>query len=247
MMEAQSSPQEQLSRLFGSYKAEWLREQMFDLFSEPFYLPELETPRPCVLLGGRGTGKTTVLKCMSYEGQYTLAAKSGKTPRDLQYLGLYYRVNTNRVTAFRCAGISDARWTRIFAHYMNIELCGLIVKCLLWYRSKEPAAESLSSDDCLLVSKALSLEPVDTLTLLAQSIVSARIELENYVNNVLDGDGPALSLQGAPLDLLVERFSSLAEYKGRPIYFLIDEYENFLDYQQVVLNTLIKHCGAGYS
>ena len=27
--------EEQLSRLFGSYKAEWLKEQLFDLFTVP--------------------------------------------------------------------------------------------------------------------------------------------------------------------------------------------------------------------
>lgn len=70
------SPEEQLSQLFGSYKAEWLKEQLYELFSEPEYFPELKTPRPCVLVGGRGTGKTTVLKSLSYEGQFALSGRS---------------------------------------------------------------------------------------------------------------------------------------------------------------------------
>ncbi len=95
------SIEEQLSQLFGSYKAEWLRERMFDLFSEPAYFPELTTPRPCVFLGGRGTGKTTALRCMSYEGQYALRGKSRDDIPTWSYYGMYYRVNTNRVTAFK--------------------------------------------------------------------------------------------------------------------------------------------------
>lgn len=39
-MTAVASVQEQLSELFGSYKAEWLRDRMFDLFAEPSYFPE---------------------------------------------------------------------------------------------------------------------------------------------------------------------------------------------------------------
>lgn len=35
--------QEQLSQLFGSYKAEWLKEQIHDLFTRPSYFPELTT------------------------------------------------------------------------------------------------------------------------------------------------------------------------------------------------------------
>jgi len=53
---------EKLNSLFGSYKAEWLRSKIFDLFAEPSYFPELKDNRPCVLEGGRGTGKTTVLR-----------------------------------------------------------------------------------------------------------------------------------------------------------------------------------------
>jgi len=31
----ETTPREQLSQLFGSYKAEWLKEQVFELFTEP--------------------------------------------------------------------------------------------------------------------------------------------------------------------------------------------------------------------
>jgi hypothetical protein len=51
------STEEALSAVFGSYKAEWLQERVFDFFTTPNYLPELSTARPCILLGGRGTGK----------------------------------------------------------------------------------------------------------------------------------------------------------------------------------------------
>src|SRR5436853_6535729 len=81
------TPQEQLSRLFGSYKAEWLREQLFDLFTEPAYFPELTTPRPCILVGGRGTGKTTVLRSLSYDGQYALTGRRPENILDWTYYG----------------------------------------------------------------------------------------------------------------------------------------------------------------
>src|SRR6266516_1288727 len=104
--------EEQVSELFGSYKAEWLKEHMCELFTEPAYFPELTTSRPCMLVGGRGTGKTTVLRCMSYEGQFVF---QGRTPNEIprwNYYGLYYRVNTNRVTAFTGPELAPDRWKR---------------------------------------------------------------------------------------------------------------------------------------
>ncbi len=79
--ESTMTPEEQLSQLFGGYRAEWLKEQVFELFTEPSYFPELKTPRPCILIGGRGTGKTTVLRGLSYEGQFAL---SGNKPEGIK-------------------------------------------------------------------------------------------------------------------------------------------------------------------
>lgn len=62
----------QAQNLLGLYRAEWLSSKLFDHFNEPGYFSELKTNRPCVLIGGRGTGKTTVLKGLSYDGQFTL-------------------------------------------------------------------------------------------------------------------------------------------------------------------------------
>jgi hypothetical protein len=76
------SPQSLLSRLLGLYKAEWLNGELFELFTEPGYFGHLTTARPCVLTGGRGTGKTTVLRGLSYEGQFALAGTASSKVRD---------------------------------------------------------------------------------------------------------------------------------------------------------------------
>src|ERR1700733_3827046 len=101
-----NKPEEQLGELF-SYKAEWLKERIFDLFREPEYFPEMTAESPCVLIGGRGTGKTTVLRGLSYEGQFALSGRSVDVIPTTPFFGFYYKVNTNRVTAFAGDPISD--------------------------------------------------------------------------------------------------------------------------------------------
>ena len=61
-----------LEEVFGSYKAEWLKKDIFKFFTEPSYFPMLKGNYPWVLQGGRGTGKTTVLRGLSYVGQYEI-------------------------------------------------------------------------------------------------------------------------------------------------------------------------------
>ncbi|MBL7176054.1 MAG: hypothetical protein ISS66_09555 [Desulfobacteraceae bacterium] len=241
------NPEQQLSELFGSYKAEWLKEKLYDFYAEPAYFPELTTSRPCMLVGGRGTGKTTVLRCLSYEGQYALSGRNPASISEWSYYGMYYRVNTNRVTAFTGPELGETDWIRLFAHYFNLLMCDLILLFLEWYQVVRPGTVNLDDDSLLKIAKSLNLSSVSSIRNLANQIDMLRIEFEAYINNVVDANRPLLSVQGAPIDTLIEAISQLSEFKNKHFFFLLDEYENFLDYQQRVANTLIKHSGQNYS
>lgn len=247
MNQETSKAQEQLSQLFGSYKAEWLKERMFDFFTEPSYFPELTTNRPCILIGGRGTGKTTVLRCLSYEGQYILQDRESRLIPSWSYYGIYCRINTNRVTAFRGPELTEDRWTRVFAHYLNLMMCDKIMAFLAWHHLHCPDLPQLDASACGRVAVGLHAGDVKSAPDLAKSISRALAAFEAHVNNVGDGESVPLSMQGAPIDTLMEEVQSLSHFSDKNFFFLIDEYENFEDYQQRVVNTLIKHSGTLYT
>jgi len=238
--------QEQLSHLFGGYRAEWLGEKLFELFTAPDYLPELLTARPCFLFGGRGTGKTTVLRGLSYEGQKALSPNTSD-PASWPYYGFYYRVNTNRVAAFQGPELPQTAWVRAFSHYMNLTLCEELIRFLKWLPENGTAAVEPPPDSLQLVAEGLHLENATDVASLDAALKRTRVRFEAYVNNVADGDSPPLSLLGQPIDLFCEALQQVPGLHGKLFFFLIDEYENFADYQQEVANTLIKQSGLLYT
>jgi hypothetical protein len=240
------SLQEQLSRLFGSYRAEWLREQTFELFSEPSYFPDLTTNKSCVLIGGRGTGKTTVLKGLSYQGQFALKGRNKEAIATSTYFGLYYRVNTNHVTAFKGPELPAENWKELFAHYINILLCDLMLEFVEWYEVHTGSDIEIGASTARRFAASMHLAQVATHREIREALLESRIAFEAYINNVVDAPQVLLSLQGAPVDLLSKALLQLPFMLGKQFFFLIDEYENLLDDQQEVVNTLIKHAGESY-
>lgn len=235
------------AQAFGIFRAEYLNEQLYKMFAVPGYFPELQTHRPCILIGGRGTGKTTVLKCLSYTGKFELEKKDESTVKDWPYYGFYYRVNTNRVMSFQDETLTEKQWEKVFGHYINMILCEKVIAFIDWYCNIYPECERLSSERCHQVCQSLFISDANSQESLLNSIVNGRRSFENFLNNIDSTSLPKLSLQGQPIDELCEALLQLPQFKDKSFFFIIDEFENFLDYQQVIINTLIKHCGAYYT
>lgn len=237
-----------LDELFGSYKAEWLREKIFNFFETPYYFSAIQGCRPCVLQGGRGTGKTTVLKGLSYQGQYAILDKDIKRFDRNSFIGIYYRVNTNHVHAFQGRGISEEVWGDIFAHYFNLLICWQITEFVKWHKSVRSSDEDLSPLACRLIATSLHLSgEISSFNSLADELEVAMYHFQSGVNNIKDKDIPGLSMLGDPIKLYTEQVSQLKQFEGKMFFLLIDEYENLLDRQQQSINTLLKHVPESYT
>lgn len=230
---------------FGIYRAEWLKNSIFQLFTPPAYFPELETGRPCVLIGGRGTGKTTVLKCLSYQGQYSLKRSHDHSIENWKYIGFYHRVNTNHVNAFQGKQISESVWAELFSHYLNIMMAEFIVDFIYWCKSAVSLDICFLEDECKSISMSLGIETSYSIENLKENLFNGKNDIERYLNS--DAEIPILSIPGNPIDIFCSLILEKCGIKGKNIFFILDEFENLLDYQQECVNNLIKHCGEFYS
>ncbi len=237
---------ESVTTLFGGLRAEWLGPRLYDTYRSPQYLPELLTSKPCILSGGRGTGKTTVLRILSYEGQQAVSP-AGRDPRSWDRFGMYWRLDTNRVTAFQGNNLDEAAWIPVFGHYVNLILCKQLAGLAIWYADQVADSPALDGRAAELIARSLHLEPADTLAELDKALEVGIVSFEARINNVVDEGPGRLSLQGAPIELFVRYLRQLPQFSDRLLFFLLDEFENLLDYQQRVINTLIKHSGVNYT
>ena len=231
-----------LNEIFGSYKAEWLKGKIFDFFAEPSYFTALKDNRPCVLQGGRGTGKTTVLRGLSYQGQYALHESSIENFDENEFIGIYHRVNTNHVRAFTGGGLNEKKWHDIFGHYFNLVICREILLFIDWHRQKSMNDELFSSRVCKLIASSLHIvKECHSFEVLLELVEDEMYKFQSQINNITDETLFKLSLSGDPIKLITENTVSLAQFKNKMFYILLDEYENLENYQQQSINSLIKH------
>ncbi len=237
-----SSQIERLTELLGTYKAEWLSGKIFQYYTEPAYFSKLKGLRPCVIQGGRGTGKTTVLRGLSYQGQYALNDNSLEAFDALDFIGIFHRANTNHVRAFSGNVLSDDKWLSLFSHYFNLVICKEIISFVNWHKAKSDCDEALSYSSCSLIAQTLCInDRVENSQSLQQAIEKEIYSFQSLINSLNPDLLPPTSMHGVPIQVLTEKCVELSQFKGKIFYILIDEYENFSDSQQQLLNTLIKH------
>jgi hypothetical protein len=230
----------ELTNIFGSFRAENLGDQIFHLYTKPAYFPKLLTQIPCLLQGGRGTGKTTVLKSLSYEGQFRLAGNNFNAFEKLNYIGIYYKLETGLVTAFSGAEKDDFFWQRMFSHFINLQISKELCEYTIWHERNSGVKVNIDSHYLNIFLKLSELQCEPDLHSLLKALELAIAELESNINYASDLSTPKFT----PIGSLPRKFLDILKFNSainnKIIYIVFDEYENLLECQQEVLNTFIK-------
>lgn len=224
-----------LENLFADLRAEWPQDQFESLFIRPSYFDKLIGKRPCLLIGGRGTGKTTSLRSLRFDG-----AACGQDVPTRAYLGVYLRFNKNRVRAFGGDGLSTHDWDHAFAHYFNLLACQEMCRLVEWLAGTELGAES---PDLAQVSRSFGLASnLVSVSDLSVALEEQIVQLELFVNNPLSATRPLFSMSEAPLKQFVASLERTGNLRaGQTVFCCLDEYENLTEGQQSIINTYVKH------
>lgn len=226
-------------------RAEELGYDLWESFVIPPYYERLDmlyAKKSRVIIGGRGCGKTMLLRYFCHQSVFSKNRKKINTT-DINHLGLYWRVDTQFASMMDKRGKEDLFWVSCFEHFATIQLSLELIKCL----------RSISDSSFKLFTPSdLNSMEVKSPTSFNKSYPSNFIQLESvlrgeqnyfqtWLNNIGKLDQPVFLPITFLKELIKEIISSLNIFNTSNFYVYVDEYENLLPNQQRLLNTWVKH------
>jgi len=121
-----------LPDVFSKNRSEEAREDNWADFVVPPFLDDLgikTQSKAIVIIGGRGCGKTTLLRYFSHATQFS--PRRGTLPLEaFSHIGLYWRADTNFLNAFVGGEQQPETWRNAFEHVLACDLGIEIIRAL---------------------------------------------------------------------------------------------------------------------
>ena len=196
---------------------------------------------PTRLEGGRGSGKTMLLRYLSYHSQFS-QDRTLIPEETIKTIGLYWKADTQFLRMMQKRSIDNDEWQRIFDHYLILHISKEIIDSVI-YISKSKF-KSMCPDDI----KSIHLDELcdfgfenTDIDGLSREIKSCLRKTEFKIQNIKECKELSI-LPPTFINCLVSCVKdSIPAMKNTCFCVFIDEYENLLNYQQRVINTKIKH------
>ncbi len=211
---------------------------------------EPTSTRSKFILGGKGTGKTHLLRYYSYPAA-KLRAKHGvglNVISENKFLAVFLRATNMDAARFELSGAPQPKWQLLFGVYLELRLVENVLDALIDVIDSSPSEnfDSLSFLKELQISMAgADLSDCTKLTDLKQWTSLKKRLIDDAVNNAaftgeLDIHIPfSLGAYCIPVAKAMGRLN--IKLDKVPLIYLIDEIENFSESQQQVVNTLIRY------
>lgn len=241
-------------------------EQIFTFFTEPydsFTIPEskiINDKSPIIFIGGRGTGKTMLLRQFSYNVQKITSLNKSYLAKvkDTRYIGIYFRVDKpllQSLSSIRNNNESIHFEEAIFTHFFELTIFKEYLEII---KILENDANIKREDDIYskILSEMVNLLPItkkDSYKSI-EDLLTFVIDEINYIwefesRKAIDIDDSVqfspkcnLILQGRLSDEFCK--TNIFNYLGikdTTVLLLIDEFESFSEKQQMVINAAMRY------
>ncbi|MDX0442498.1 hypothetical protein GOD94_27640 [Sinorhizobium medicae] len=210
--------------------------------------PKLRTPM--LILGGKGSGKTHLMRYCSAPVQAARAAGNlAVAVAEEGYLGIYVPAEGLNSHKFAGKGQSSDLWLAIFNMYFELWLATTLLTAV---KDGLHAPEPVQFDEASFVAGVADSFDVDvskefnTIETLIAFLTRLRKRIDYAANNVaITGQMDPIEIPFSPGRLVFGLPSQLAKtcsaFTNTIFIYLIDEAENFTSDQQQFLNTLIRY------
>jgi hypothetical protein len=231
---------------YAQNRAEEQPKDIWEEFIIPLFyldLPIRKQRKSIVFQGGRGCGKTTLLRYLSHTTQFSSRRKD-LSAIDTEYVGLYLRADTNYLASMEGGGIDEAIWQRAFNHWLACSLTLELLDSLTSINSTEARLDTFGGLENLDFSEiAVVYEHLPTgFVEFKSAIQRERNKLTVWINNLDAVDRPLLLPGREFLRLVVDQVRTTLPYLKDSVFAVfIDEYENLNAYQRHMVNELMKH------
>ena len=208
---------------------------------------------PMIMEGGKGSGKTHIMKYYSYELQkIRITSENGSSLKagfdKESFIGLYIRCSGLNANVFSGKGVDDNTWELLFAFYWELWIGERILYILSDMQSEGIIDEGENVD---LVNGIINLFMIcdilcSDLDKLRDYFIQLQKKLLYEIHNflLLGKSQPQvdISLNIGALTYGIPNLlkKTVSFFKKKHILFLVDEYENFSEQQQQVMMTLLR-------
>jgi hypothetical protein len=214
----------------------------FDAMAKP------SSPMPMLILGGKGSGKSHLMRYFSYPLQCIRHGQDviGGIQKD-KYIGVYLRCGGLNSARFRDKGQTEELWADVFAYYMELWLSQLVLSTVLSAVGGKPELENREPGVVAALSSLIDLGNRTSPTGLSGLNALLR-ELQQEVDVAVNNSAITRTLRvriavtrgdlifGIPKAIA----ANLSSLRDCLFLYLIDEFENLSEVQQKYVNTLLR-------